>query len=71
MVGVLLRFLKTILKTKLHIDVYSSFEVQLMRIDIGGPVLYVLVHRPPKFIMDLFNNSLSSSLIPCLIVIDC
>ncbi|KAI2651126.1 hypothetical protein H4Q32_019149 [Labeo rohita] len=41
---------------KINIDVYSSFEVQLMRIDIGGPVLCALVFRPPKFNKDFIEQ---------------
>lgn len=32
----------------LPVDAFSSFEAQLLKIDLNGPILCVLVYRPPK-----------------------
>ncbi len=54
--GVATVFKSNFKNKKLHTDVYSSFEVQLMRIDIGGPVLCALVYRPPKYNKDFIQQ---------------
>ncbi len=43
-------------------DTFSSFEVQLLKVDVKGPVICALVYRPPKWKKDFicqFSDFLS------------
>lgn len=46
--GIALVFKKKFDCQSMKTDIFSSFEVQLMQIDLRNPVLCALVYRPPK-----------------------
>lgn len=45
----------------LPVDAFSSFEAQLLHIDLDGPLIFILIYRPPK-VSTTFIHELSDFL---------